>query len=983
RSTTDAHPPPARARGARARAPRGAALPLARAAGPPPGRSGRRPAGGLAPLRGAAGVRGGAAGGRAQVPLAEAAQAPHRLRLPALAPASGGRRGGCWRSGAARRRAWRGERQGAVCAGRRRCVEQNAGGALRVQQLQPRAAGGRGGGPGRAGRGCLLGHWRRQVALLPVPAPALQYWISIVVTPLISLMMNQVSKFNATVGATDGAPRACFLGSMQVDRHMESEVLHGAYTMVYVTPEKLMSGFLERLGPLRDAGRLSLIAIDEAHCISEWGHDFRPEYRQLRSIREKLPGVPLVALTATASPEVQRDIIGQLCLRDPQVSLYTFDRPNLALACTRKQGKKADFKRIAEQVAGAGSTIVYVPTRDAADELAEFLAGALRPAGRTAASYHAGKGPVEREKAHLDFLSGRTDVLVATIAFGMGIDKPDIRRILHYGAPKTVEEYLQQVGRAGRDGLKANCELVFSDQDFNNYSSDFYVGGLPPDQQEHQLRSTDALREFASGCHCRRAWLLKYFGEEPSFGQRCGTCDTCVQGADHADDLRRDFRAPARQIFEAVAAVESSPQSTTTLLAIIAGSWKPKVPRQGDRGLKEAMGRIQAMRQGLPTHFCQRDFVKELLQALCSEGFLERRSETMSSGRGNRRWDVYVRTEKGRAAHEQGGEVPLVVPQSVRQAEEAERKRTERARRELERSGVELQKVPVEEVDRGEGPTLSAHLRWTKRLKDYRKMGETERAEKLEELLERIRRWRDGVAEGLKVAPSALLSEKMLLDLVYTQPTSAEALRSVGLRLAGVEELAQLIRDAVDDLDGRSDSDQLQEGERGGAAAAMVLPEGLCTFPRWEKAVAGPGKDGVEQAWVGRYNRWASGEHLQAIAMDGGKSGAALLIRSVLRNMFTAVTHGKPVDFARLISESGSCPPTEEEWSRIEAAASASGQDVDAHGYRSSSVVSSILSDGQHGRLGKEEWYLRVQWWELLKRVKCPISFDGGHAASA
>lgn len=770
-----------------------------------------------------------------------------------------------------------------------------------------------------------------------------------------------------------------------MDRHVESEVLHGAYTVVYVTPEKLMSGFLERLSSLRDAGRLSLIAIDESHCISEWGHNFRPEYRQLRSIREKLPGVPLVCLTATASPEVQRDIIEQLSLQEPQVSLYTFDRPNLSLTCTRKQGKTADFKRIAEQVAGAGSTIVYVPTRDTADELAEFLAEELRPAGKTAGSYHAGKGPMAREEAHLDFLSGRTDVLVATIAFGMGIDKPDIRRILHYGAPKTVEEYFQQIGRAGRDGLRSSCELIYSDSDFNNYSSDFYMGGLPPEQQEQQLRSTEALREFASGCHCRRGWLLKHFGEEPSFGQRCGTCDTCIEDANYADDLRRDFRAPARQIFEAVAAAESFPQSTTTLLAIISGSWKPKFKREGDRRLKAAMGRIQAMRQDLAPQFCKPGFVKEMLQALCSEGFLERRSEAMSLGRGKRTWDVYVRTEKGRAAHEQSLEVPLVVPQSVRRAEEAERKRAEKARHELERTGVELQKVPVEEVDRGEGPTLSAHLRWAKRLSDYRKQGQAERADKLEELLGRIRRWRDGVAEGLQVAPSALLSEKVLLDLAYTQPTSAEALRSIGLRLAGAEELAQLIQDAVDELDGNSGSHQLQEGQQEGAAAAMVLPAGLCTFPKWKKAIYRPGEDGVVQSWEGRYERWASGEHLQAIAMDGGSKGTAILISSVLKDIFKAITHGKPVDFARLVNESGIDPPTEEAWSRIETAASENGHNVDvvedAYGRRRS-LVRAILGDGHHQKAQVDEWHLRVQWWEVLKRVRCPISFDSGHAAA-
>jgi len=262
----------------------------------------------------------------------------------------------------------------------------------------------------------------------------------VVVSPLISLMVDQVTKFNATAGAS-GGPRACLLGSAQVDPKVEGDAARGLYQLVYVTPEKLASSFLDRLKILHAEGGLGLLAVDEAHCISEWGHDFRPAYRQIKNVRQVIPGLPIMTLTATAVPRVQNDIIQQLGMINPEVSLNSFDRPNLKLTCTRKQSKAVDLARIAQSCAEGGSTIVYVPTQAETDAVAQYLSERLQATGVTVSSYHGGKYGPDREAAHMDFLSGRAQVIVATVAFGMGIDKPDIRRIVHFGPPKTVEEY--------------------------------------------------------------------------------------------------------------------------------------------------------------------------------------------------------------------------------------------------------------------------------------------------------------------------------------------------------------------------------------------------------------------------------------------------------------------------------------------------------------------------------------------------------------
>ena len=259
--------------------------------------------------------------------------------------------------------------------------------------------------------------------------------VSVVVSPLISLMQDQVNKLN---GLSE-EPLATFLGSAQMHASEEAAALAGKYRLVYVTPEKLISGgFLNQLARMHTTTRpLSLIAIDESHCVSEWGHDFRVEYRQLHQIRNHsvLSQVPIVALTATAVPRVQNDIMQSLHLRNPLIARQSFDRTNLKIEVHKKKGIHAAMDPLLPKMAHQ-STIIYAPTRDQVKQISNFLSQKLPG---TVEAYHAGLSHEERTRAHTNFLVGQTKVIVATVAFGLGIDKPDTRRVVHYGPPKTVE----------------------------------------------------------------------------------------------------------------------------------------------------------------------------------------------------------------------------------------------------------------------------------------------------------------------------------------------------------------------------------------------------------------------------------------------------------------------------------------------------------------------------------------------------------------
>ena len=326
--------------------------------------------------------------------------------------------------------------------------------------------------------------------------------LTVVISPLIALMKDQVDALQAAGVA------ATFLNSSLAAGESRPRMrgLHnGEYRLLYVAPERLLlSGFLEDL----KRWNVNLFAIDEAHCISEWGHDFRPEYRQINSLRGVFPDVPLMALTATATERVRADIIEQLHLREPACYTASFNRPNLTYRISAKSGayeQITDFIRARPGESG----IIYCQAR----KTAESLADKLNADGVRAAAYHAGLEPVERSRNQEAFLRDEIRVVCATIAFGMGINKPNVRFVIHYDLPKNIEGYYQETGRAGRDGLPSECLLLFSPGDRVKYSR-FIDEMTSPRERDIARAQLEQIVHYAECASCRRAFLLKYFGEQ-------------------------------------------------------------------------------------------------------------------------------------------------------------------------------------------------------------------------------------------------------------------------------------------------------------------------------------------------------------------------------------------------------------------------------------------------------------------------------------
>jgi ATP-dependent DNA helicase RecQ len=419
--------------------------------------------------------------------------------------------------------------------------------------------------------------------------------VALVVSPLLSLMKDQVD-----------ALAECGIAAARIDStqdgfersEMLSRARNGTLDILYLSPERLMSEpFLDSLKQID----VSFVAIDEAHCVSMWGHDFRPEYRLLGGLREALPGKAIHAYTATATAHVRRDIVEGLRLRDPAVLVGSFDRPNLTYAVRRREHRQNQIAEILERHRGE-SGIIYCLSRRNVDELCHSLI----QSGWRAAPYHAGMDSLQRQRNQDDFLRDRIDIIVATVAFGMGIDKSNVRFVIHATLPKSIEHYLQESGRAGRDGLPAECTLLWSGQDYGNWKQ------ILSDQEgEVDAIALEQLNKVYSYCSipaCRRKTLLHHFGQTYE-RDNCAGCDVCLGGMEALPDS--ESLLLAQKILSCVVRLGERFGGEYTA-AVLAGSKEPRLLERGHDRLT-TYGLLADM---------SRRMIRDYIDQLIAQGYL-------------------------------------------------------------------------------------------------------------------------------------------------------------------------------------------------------------------------------------------------------------------------------------------------------------------------------------------------------------------------
>ena len=389
--------------------------------------------------------------------------------------------------------------------------------------------------------------------------------LTVVVSPLIALMQDQVAALQ------DNGIGATFLNSSlnwEEVRSREAAILNGKIKLLYVAPERLLGEkFLPFLDKVRSQIGISAFAIDEAHCVSEWGHDFRPEYRQMKQLRQRYPDIPLLALTATATGRVRHDIIQQLALKQPGIHIASFNRPNLYYEVQPKE--RQSYNQLLKKIRShKGSGIIYCLSRRKVDE----ISFRLQQDGISALPYHAGMSDEDRSTNQTRFIRDDVQVMVATIAFGMGINKPDVRFVIHYDLPRNLESYYQESGRAGRDGEPAHCTLFFGASDIRTI--DYLIDQKPdPKEQRVARQQLRQVLDYAEGTDCRRTIQLSYFGER--FKGDCANCDNC-----RSPKPVEDWTIEAQKFLSCVARCRER-FGMTHIIDVLRGSRKQKIEQNG------------------------------------------------------------------------------------------------------------------------------------------------------------------------------------------------------------------------------------------------------------------------------------------------------------------------------------------------------------------------------------------------------------------
>lgn len=571
--------------------------------------------------------------------------------------------------------------------------------------------------------------------------------LTVVVSPLISLMQDQVSSLNAA------GVNAVFLNStVEWENYLESmnSIRRGETKILYVSPEGLVSSKITEL--LHDTRvKLRCITIDEAHCVSEWGHDFRPEFLEIASIRRQFPSAVCLALTATATAQVQKDVVKNLALQDPDILVSSFDRPNIFLSV---KSKNNPLRQVVECIRSHWdeSGIIYCFSRKQVDELTKRLL----ELGYSALNYHAGLSDEERRKNQNLFIRDQVQIMVATLAFGMGIDKPNVRFIIHYDLPKSLEQYYQEIGRAGRDGLSSEALLLYSPGDLYKIRH-FFTDSSDPVKGEKLLQS---MADYAESTVCRRKILLSYFGEQLKDKSKKDTqncCDICrLVGAEEVD-----MTIPTQKLMSCIIRTESR-FGASYVIDVLSGSRSKRI--------------LENSHDKLSTWGIGRELDKNqwntLVQLLIAKNFLSKTDD----------FGVLKLTEKGLEVLKNRDKI--FVPSA-----DCFSKKERISSDYLKSAGQFIPKNPASTLSGGgllfpkpERKNKKYHLR-----ADFSSSYGSFTASSADnipdnELIRALKKWRKRKAEEMNVPPYVIFGDKTLFSLIEKKPrTNAELLDCYGI----------------------------------------------------------------------------------------------------------------------------------------------------------------------------------------------------------
>jgi len=775
--------------------------------------------------------------------------------------------------------------------------------------------------------------------------------VTVVISPLISLMQDQVNTLNATVAhSAYGKPLttmneylkkpelACFLGSSQVNANIVNRVKESKYTIVFCTPEYISGS------ATFDDLNVVMLAIDESHCVSEWGHDFRPAYRNIRQAKERMKPRYTVALTATAVRQVQEDIVSNLGLKNPVRTQTTFDRPNLAITVKKKSSTLDPLDIVVKEVLANpknSSCIVYCRTRGEVEKSYKSLQSKLGKEGPIAVMYHAGLSDDVRESAHKQFLTGEAKVCVATIAFGMGIDKADVRRIVHLSPPKSVEEYVQQIGRAGRDGQLSHVDMYYQDHDFVKFDDAFYHGKLQGSALAAFHSSLKKMTEFASDTNkCRRVSLMEVFGETPKF-THCNNCDNCLYRQESGGEIeRRDFTREFALLCVGISCFGSDYGASMTQLNSVVISCKSPHASAGEKVdfIKRIKQTLKGGRKFTGDRF--KNFLSLANKSPIELTYLEKKTST--AGGRSMTYVVHRLTQKGsiflnrvlaadrRKVDFSSSDLNMMVvevPPFVRDHEKEVKKKVEEKMEELKEFGVDVSVIPKEEIDEGEGFALKAMSGYTSTLKRLAVSDERDKTNSMEELQTLkvlVFEWRLTTALVVGISPVALMNDSLLYNIVVLANNSKiakDAIIAQGITIAEnyLDELLNMLDSWSKEFRPRLHPvcDENKENS--------VLVDYLVKPKAWTNFVYKPVKKTGEAFWESSWKRFQDGESLQTIALAREK---ALTPITIFGHVLKGLEMGREVDLKKLMEQ---CPrelPSLDVWEEMECAFDAAGVDI-------------------------------------------------------